>query len=222
MILGNFAVLSRSLVPVHTPGLSPSPVTQENASLFGIQVLFSLVLVQFYLYSLRSHCPCISFRACFSVCISWIVFISQTYFLRQFLFSCLCLSIFVLLLIYWGRWGEDRGAEWQSWKSLLKANVRGSLFSALLSPSGVYTGCAHVTGMEWVTGNWLRDGGSIHRGCCAFPRCKELLLIFVQSISVGHGDFGVEATIQIGVRKVSWNVAIYHNKSSKISAGTDC
>lgn len=50
-----------------------------------------------------SCCPCISFRACLSESISWIVFISQTCFPGQFLFSCLSLSpspfVFVSFII---------------------------------------------------------------------------------------------------------------------------
>lgn len=42
-----------------------------------------------------------------SIPVSWIVFMSQTYFPCRFLFSCLCMSsppfVCISLLIYWGR-----------------------------------------------------------------------------------------------------------------------
>lgn len=107
-ILCNFAVLNRQPIPVHTQGLSPSHITQGNASLFAIQFFFSSELAKFYLCSL-SLLPltlslylflCLSFRAYLLDCFHFPDLfprpVSFQLLVSESLSICVCLSSYLL------------------------------------------------------------------------------------------------------------------------------
>lgn len=186
-ILCNFAVLSRSLVPVCTQGFSPSHITQENASSFGIHSVF----VFFSAGSVLSLFPVPTLPRAGPVSISMPVFQDVSLGLFSFprpisyasFFSAasaqvplhLCMSLFLSaeedegkIEVLNGRVGSPH------WMWLLDRVC----FHCYWAPA-VPVCRIHMLGSEGVGTRslWLMDDGGIHKSCCGFPQCKYLSLM---------------------------------------------